>query len=195
MKEEIKSGQEFPSSSRNTAAKNNPSGKFNFKKIKMTTSCENCVFPIFRAGDEPIFIPEYISLLKKAAMIQSNPFFLLNLILQPSLLRWSGIPFRQLHVVHNPPWFIFSLGSIYILRCGWGPPWPSVKCYGSSTTTSTSYSLPRLGCVKYSEGRPAHSETNFFSFSLSTRNNKKICCMLSLWYKPNSPPPHHLLKK
>lgn len=126
-------------------------------------------------------------------MIQSNPFFLLNLILQPSLLRWSGIPFRQLHVVHNPLWFIFSLGSIYILRCGWGPPWPSVKCYGSSTTTSTSYSLPRLGCVKYSEGRPAHSETNFFSFSFSTR--KKNLLHVVIMVQAKFPPPHHLLKK
>jgi hypothetical protein len=159
----------------------------------MTTSCENCVFPIFRAGDEPIFIPEYISLLKKAAMIQSNPFFLLNLILQPSLLRWSGIPFRQLHVVHNPPWFIFSLGSIYILRCGWGPPWPSVKCYGSSTTVQAPPTLCRVSVASSIAKVDRLIPKPIFLVFLS-QLEKKICCMLSLWYKPNSPLPITSLK-
>jgi hypothetical protein len=189
MKEEIKSGQEFPSSSRNTAAKNNPSGKFNFKKIKMTTSCENCVFPIYRAGDEPIFIPEYISLLKKAA-IQSNPFFL-NLILQPSLLRWSGIPFRQLHVVHNPPWFIFSLGSIYILRCGWGPPWPSVKCYGS-TTVQAPPTLCRVSVASSIAKVDRLIPKPIFLVFLSQLEKKKkslACCHYGTSQIPPSPSP------
>jgi hypothetical protein len=174
--------------------KNNPSGKFNFeKKFKKNDDIVwKLRFPNFPRWGWTHFYTWIYFTFKKAA-IQSNPFFL-NLIFQPSLLRWSGIPFRQLHVVHNPPWFI-SLGSIYILRCGWGPPWPSVKCYGS-TTVQAPPTLCRVSVASsIAKVDRLIPKPIFFSFSFSTRNQKKNLLHVVIMVQAKFPPPHYLLKK